>query len=80
MTGIATTVEEADMESVGENDGHAGEVGHQEYQENREGDEIGAAMLSISVEEFRRLADESGYGSIQTPPTPRAYFDSDDEA
>jgi hypothetical protein len=35
-------------------------------------------MLNISVEEFRRLAEESRYGNGFAPPTPRAYYSEDE--
>jgi hypothetical protein len=34
--------------------------------------------VGIPVEEFRRLADESRYGNVHAPPTPRAYVDTDE--
>jgi hypothetical protein len=48
------------------------------YRENQENDEISAALLGISVEEFRSNAEKS-YVNSYAPPTPRGYVDSDDE-
>jgi hypothetical protein len=66
---------------VSEDDAHASQVSSPEiaYQEDQENDELGAAMLNISVEEFRRLAEKSLYGPGYAPPTPRGYVGSDDE-
>jgi len=77
-TGITATEGDAGGESGSEGDAHAGQTGFPEYQENQENDELGAAMLNISVEEFRHLAEKSRYGNGNAPPTPKAYYSDED--
>ncbi len=78
-TGITAAEGDADGESGIKSDARASQDGSSEYQENQENDELGAAMLNISVEEFRRLAEGTRYGNGHAPPTPKAYVDSEDE-
>lgn len=83
-TGIIANKGDVDGEFGSEDDAHASHASSPGiYQENQENDEISAALLGISVEEFRSLADESlaeesRYGNGYAPPTSRAYY-SDDE-
>ena len=48
------------------------------YQESRDNDEISAALLGITVEEFRSGAGDAEYGQDYVK-TPNGYINSDDE-